>query len=65
MATSYVIRRSFTPGELFARARREEALTGIGGTRIFCDDATWRFCDNMPNSMMGSAAVLVTSTFGL
>ena len=65
MATSYVIRRKLTPGQLFARARREEALTGIGGTRVLCDDRTWRICDRMPNTMMGSSAALVTSTFGL
>jgi hypothetical protein len=53
----------FTPGELFARARQAEALTGIGGTRHLCDERTWRICDRMPTSMMGSSAALVTSTF--
>ena len=54
----------FTPAQLFARARAAEAATGIGGRRIFCDARTYRFCDNMPNTMMGSAAPLVTTIFG-
>ena len=56
--------RTFTPGELFARARAAEAATGIGNRRILCSPWLYRACDNMPNTMMGSAAPLVTPIFG-
>ena len=65
MATSsFVVRRRMTPAQLFERARAAEAATGIGRRRVFCDAQTYRVCDNMPNSMMGSAAALVGSLMG-
>ena len=59
MATSYVVRRRFTPGELFARARAAEAATGIGRRRILCSEALFRFCDNMPYSMVPCSSPVV------
>ena len=51
--------RTFTPAELFARARRLEAEVGIGNRAIYCSQAVLRYIDCMPNSSVACSSHVV------
>lgn len=51
--------RTFTPAELFARARQLEAEVGIGNRAIYCTRQLLRYCCEMPYSSVPCSSHVV------